>query len=199
MSYFASIYGGFRSLLTGLGITGRQIAGKSVTLRYPHVEPELSESFRSVIQLVRFEESGSHDCVACMQCVKICPSVCITIEGGKIEGIKGKRATRVEIDFALCSLCGLCLDTCPTDTLEWANLYDEAGKEREWVYDLLEPHRASEEQYLAERREIEAREAAEKAAKKAAIAKAQADKAAREAAAEEPASGEPEAEPGVQT
>ncbi len=185
MSYLGSIFSGFKTLLTGLGITGKEIGGKSVTELYPHVEPELPEAFRSVIQLVRFEESGSHDCVACMQCVKICPSTCITIEGGKIEGIKGKRASEFEIDFALCSLCGLCIDTCPTDTLEWANIYDDAGQEREWVYDLLKPHEAFEEQYLTTRRAIEAKEAAEKAAKKAAVAKAKAEKAASEAASQE--------------
>ncbi len=192
MSYIGSIVGGLRTLFTGLGITGKEIGGKAVTLRYPHEEPELSDAFRSVIQLVRFEETGSHDCVACMQCVKICPSVCITIEGGKVEGIKGKRATEFEIDFALCSLCGLCIDTCPTDTLEWSNIYDDAGPERDWIYDLLKPHEPYEEAYLAKRREIEAKEAAEKAAKREAAAKAKAEKAAREAAAEKDATDTPE-------
>jgi formate hydrogenlyase subunit 6/NADH:ubiquinone oxidoreductase subunit I len=197
MSYVGSIVSGFLTLLTGLGITARELGRKSVTLRYPHEEPKLSKSFRSVIQLVRFDKTGSHDCIACMQCEKICPSYCITIEGGRIEGLKGKRASEFEIDFAQCSLCGLCLDTCPTDTLEWANHYDEVGRERGWKYDLIEPHRGFEEQHRTNRREIEAKEAAEKAAKKAAAAKAKAEKEAKDAAADAPdAGGEsiPEAE-----
>ena len=185
MRYIGAILRGFRSLLTGLGITGREIGGKSVTLTYPHEEPELSDAFRSVIQLVRFDETGSHDCIACMQCEKICPSYCIKIEGERIEGLKGKRASSFELDFALCSLCGLCIDTCPTDTLEWAKLYDEAGRERQWLYDLIEPHRAFEDQYREKRRAIEAKEAAEKAAKKAAAARAKAEKEARDAASGE--------------
>ncbi|MHC5026872.1 MAG: 4Fe-4S binding protein [Planctomycetota bacterium] len=196
MSYFGSIVTGFRSLLTGLGITGREIGTKSVTLQYPHEEPELSESFRSVIQLVRFEETGSHDCIACMQCVKICPSDCIRIEGGKLDGIKKMRAWEFEIDFALCSLCGLCLDTCPTETLEWSNHYDDAGQERQWVYDLIAPHTTFEEQFRANAREKDAREAAEKAAKKEAAAKAKAEKAAREAAEAANKPDESEAGPG---
>jgi formate hydrogenlyase subunit 6/NADH:ubiquinone oxidoreductase subunit I len=195
MTYIGSIVHGFHTLLTGLRITGREIGGKAVTLRYPHEEPELSDAFRSVIQLVRFEETGSHDCVACMQCVKICPSVCITIEGGKVEGIKGKRATEFDIDFALCSLCGLCIDTCPTDTLEWSKIYDDAGPDREWVYDLLKPHEPFEEAYLTKRREKEAKEAAEKAAKREAAAKAKAEKAAREAAAEQDTPEKPDTTP----
>jgi len=191
MSYFGGIAKGFKSLLTGMGITGKEIGGKSVTLRYPHEEPELSGAFRSVIQLVRFEETGSHDCIACMQCVKICPSTCITIEGGKVEGIKGKRADLFEIDFALCSLCGLCVDTCPTETLEYSKHYDDAGPNRDWVYDLMKPHEAFEEQYLETRRVVEAKEAAEKAAaraaKAAAAAKAKAEKDALEAEQSNPA------------
>jgi len=196
MTYFGSLVHGFHTLLTGLRITGREIGGKAVTLQYPHEEPELSEAFRSVIQLVRFEETGSHDCVACMQCVKICPSYCITIEGTKIEGIKGKRAKEFEIDFALCSLCGLCIDTCPTDTLEWSKIYDEAGTEREWVYDLLKPHEPNEQAYLTKRREVEAKEAAEKAAKREAAAKAKAEKAAKEAEAQKDAPDKPETDGG---
>lgn len=172
MSYLSSIAGGLRTLLSGLGITAREAGRRSVTLEYPHEEPRLSGAFRSAIKLVRFEESDTHDCVACMQCVVICPSACITIEGEKLEGIKRKRATRVEMDFALCSLCGLCIDVCPTDTLEYSRLYDEAGTQRNWTFDLLDEFREGEEGYVRAQREKEAREAAEKEARRAAAAKA---------------------------
>ena len=184
MSYLGTIAGGFKSLLTGLGITARESRRAAVTLRYPHEKPELSKAYRSAIKLVRFEESETHDCVACMQCVHICPSFCITIEGEKLEGIKRKRATRVEMDFALCSMCGLCIDVCPTDTLEYSRIYDEAGEQRNWKFDLLDEFLDREAQYLVEQREKEAKEAAEKEAKRAAAA------AAKEAAAKAKAAKE---------
>ena len=68
MSYFTTIAGGLKSLVTGLGITARQMRRKPVTLTYPHVKPELSEAYRSLISLVQFEELETHDCIACMQC-----------------------------------------------------------------------------------------------------------------------------------
>ena len=175
MSYFTTIAEGFRSLLVGLGITARQSRRKAVTLRYPHEKPELSKAYRSAIKLVQFQETQTHDCIACMQCVNICPSFCITIEGEKPDGIKRKRATRVEMDFALCSLCGLCIDTCPTETLEYSTIYDEAAAHRNWKFDLLDEFRAREDSFLAEQRE---KEAAEAAAKAAAAAAAKAAKAA---------------------
>lgn len=174
MNLVSRVPSGFRTLLTGLGVTFRQIFKRRVTLQYPHEKPELSGAYRSLIKLVRFDELDSHDCVACMQCVKICPSACITIEGGKVEGIKRKRATRFEVDFALCSLCGLCVDVCPTDTLEYSKLYDEAGYEREWVYDLLAEFRAQEPDFIERQKVAEAQEAAEKEAKRLAAEKAKA-------------------------
>ncbi len=183
MNYFTSIATGFHSLLTGLGITVRHIRRKNVTLQYPHQKPELTKAYRSLISLVQFDELESHDCVACMQCVKICPSFCIEIEGGKVEGIKRKRASLFEVDFALCSLCGLCVDVCPTDTLEYSKLYDEADNRRDWVFDLLDPFRDFEAEFVEKQRVSDAKEAEAKAAKKAAALKAKAEKEAAQAKA----------------
>lgn len=164
---------GFLSLLTGMWVTFRRIFKRPVTLIYPHKKPDLSPAFRSAIALVRFDETGSHDCVACLQCQVICPSYCITIEGDKPEGLKKKRATKFDVDYALCSLCGLCLDVCPTVTLEYSKVYDVADYRPDaFVYDLLEPYRAGEDQFLA---------AARKQAEVAALAKAEAAKAAKAA------------------
>lgn len=183
MGYLEAITTGLKTLATGLGITFRHAVQKPVTLQYPKEKPELSKAYRSAIQLVRFEESATHDCVACLQCVKICPSHCIDIEGGKVEGIKKKRAEKVEMDFALCSLCGLCIDVCPTETLEYSKIYDEAGTNRNWVFDLLKDFREGEPAFRERQREIEEAEAAEKEAKKAAAAAAKAAKEAKEAKA----------------
>jgi formate hydrogenlyase subunit 6/NADH:ubiquinone oxidoreductase subunit I len=165
---------GAKSLLTGLGITfgemWRTVVGKkAVTLQYPHEKPVLSGAYRSAIKLIRFEETGTHDCVACLACEQICPSFCIKIDGEKVEGMKKQRATTFTMDFALCSLCGLCLDVCPTTTLEYSKLYDEAGYTRNWNMDLLQPFRAGEEQFRAEQRAREAEAAAEKARAAAAL------------------------------
>lgn len=189
MSVVGRIGKGVGSLVGGLWITLRELGAtlfrrKKVTLQYPHEQPELTRAYRSAIQLIRFDETGSHDCVACLACQRVCPSSCISIEGGKVEGIKKKRASKFEMDFALCSLCGLCIDVCPTTTLEYSRLYDEAGYQRNWKYDLLAEFRAKEEQFIAEQR---AREEAEAEAKKKAAEEkkkaAAAAKAAKEAAA----------------
>jgi len=186
-----AVFAGFWSLIVGLGVTIRHLfrttlGRKKVTEVYPHKEPELPPAFRSAIKLIRFEETNSHDCVGCKACERICPSFCISVDGDKVEGIRKKRATHFEMDFALCSLCGLCLDACPTDTLEYSRIYDEVGYTRHWVHDLLEPFNDYEEQFVEEQRDREEKEAEEekrKAAEKKAAAAAA--KAAKEQAAAE--------------
>lgn len=188
MGYLTKLGAGAKSLLTGMGITANEFyqtlfRRKSVTLKYPHETPKLSPAYRSAIKLIRFKETGSHDCVACKACERICPSYCIKIDGGKVEGIKKKRASVFEMDFSLCSLCGLCIDSCPTDTLEYSRSYDEAGYNRDWTVDLLQEFRDKEAAFVEEQRVREKRLADEKAAKAAKAKEAKAAKAAAAAAA----------------
>ncbi len=168
---------GLKALLVGLGVTIRHMFRKPVTQQYPHEKPEMSAGFRSAIQLIRFDETDSHDCVACLQCEQICPSFCIKVEGEKVEGIKKKRATVFDMDFALCSLCGLCLDVCPTTTLEYSKSYDLVSYSPDaFTFDLLKEFRDGEEQFRDEQR---VREVAAKAAKEAEKKKKAAEKAAK--------------------
>ena len=181
MNYLRRIIVGLASLIAGMWVTLKNMFRRPVTEQYPREKPEMSDAFRSAIALVRFDKTGTHDCVACMQCVNICPSFCITIEGEKHPGMKRKRATLFEVDYSLCSVCGLCIDVCPTDTLTYSKIYDAAGYRRdEFVYDLLEPYRAGEQAYLQQVRE---QAEAEAAAKAAAAEKAKAAKAAKAAGA----------------
>ena len=115
----------------------------------------MSKAYRSAIKLIRFDETNSHDCVGCKACERICPSFCISVDGDKVDGIRKKRATHFEMDFALCSLCGLCIDACPTDTLEYSRLYDEVGYTRHWKHDLLKDFNAYETQFVEEQRSRE--------------------------------------------
>jgi len=168
MRYFQRVSVGGLSLLKGMAVTFINMFRRPVTETYPHQEPELTEAFRSAITLLRFPETNTHDCIACMQCVRICPSFCITIDGTRHAGVKGKRAERFDVDYALCSLCGLCLDVCPTDTLGYSKVYDVVSYERDaFTFDLLEAFREDEARYIARVQAESAAAEAEKAARKA--------------------------------
>lgn len=169
MTHLGHVVSGVDSLVKGMSVTIRNMFRRPVTELYPHQKPELPPAFRSAITLVQFDATGTHDCIACMLCVRICPSYCIEIEGIRHEGVKGMRAEKFDVDYALCSVCGLCLDVCPTDTLGYSRMYDVVGFRRDgFVFDLLEEFRADEAAYV---RKLQAEHEAARAAKRTADAR----------------------------
>src|SRR3569832_2517219 len=93
-----------RGLLTGLGVTLRNLARRSVTVHYPDALPELPPRSRGVIALME------ENCTVCMLCSRECPSWCIYIDSHKEEvvvpGAARSRQRNVldkfAIDFSLC-------------------------------------------------------------------------------------------------
>ena len=47
-------------------------------------------------------------CIHCMQCVALCPDLCIPVKEGK----------RLETDFDYCKGCGICAAVCPVKCIE---------------------------------------------------------------------------------
>ena len=67
-----------------------------------------------------------------------CPSGCITVNSEKREGVKGLVLVSYHLDFTKCSLCGICVEVCPTTALGFSAEYELAGFDpNEFRYDLL--------------------------------------------------------------
>jgi NADH-quinone oxidoreductase subunit I len=140
MSLLRQVWLGAKSLVIGMKVTGYHMVRKNIVMQYPHARPDVTD-WAGPIELVTFPETGTHDCIACNACVRICPSDCIDVEGKRPEGTKKLRATKFLIDFSTCSLCGLCIDVCPTYTLKYSSRYDEAMYTRpDTINDLLAPY-----------------------------------------------------------
>lgn len=69
------------------------------------------------------------NCTSCMICARECPSWCITIDShtepiADLPPGARERTTNVldrfAIDWSLCMFCGICVEECPFDALEWA-------------------------------------------------------------------------------
>lgn len=139
MGLVGEVIQGSWSLITGMGVTIRRCARRSVTVQYPRKRLEMSPGYRGHIEFVRFEESGSHHCVACGTCVRFCPTQVIKVQGEKPRARAPKRAALYFIDFSHCSLCGLCVANCPTRTLKFSTEYEMAHACRwEGVVDLMQ-------------------------------------------------------------
>lgn len=138
MAAVREVWIGFVSLLTGMRVTIGQFFKPSITTQYPWEKPKIPARFRGHIELVRDPATGMSLCIACKACEKACPSDCILVEGLKREGEKKKSATEFELDFTKCSLCGSCVEVCPTKALRFSRDYNLASTRREdFYYDLL--------------------------------------------------------------
>jgi NADH-quinone oxidoreductase subunit I len=108
------------STLKGLRVTGTASLRAETTVQYPEVRPDLAPRFRG------FPEVDLDTCIVCHLCEKVCPTSCIHIEDiihGPAHGeeaapdapkVKKKEAVVFNINAAICMVCGLCEEACPT-------------------------------------------------------------------------------------
>jgi NADH-quinone oxidoreductase subunit I len=141
-----------QGLVKGLAVTLKTMLRPSVTVRYPHVKPNLPARTRGVIAL------KEANCTVCYKCSRECPDWCIYIDAHKEthEPAGGGRARsakvldRFAIDYALCMYCGICVEVCPFDALFWspeyeysepriAELLHDKDKLGEWMDTVPEP------------------------------------------------------------
>ncbi len=168
---FAEALKGLKSLLVGLGITGKEFAKPGVTVHYPRkvVKSEDLVTFRGHIELVGSKKDpATPPCITCMMCMSVCPSGCIKIikhpppkkdpEAEKTappeayaSGLEPKtKAPPPEkqkpvktpkgfiLDYNYCSLCGLCVQSCPVDSLRFSTeVYIADPSKKTFVYDLV--------------------------------------------------------------
>lgn len=84
-------------------------------------------------------------CTSCLICVQECPTWCISLDSHHEEvsepGARRPRTVSVlddfRIDYGLCMYCGICVDLCPFDALEWRPRVGYQAEERdELVHDI---------------------------------------------------------------
>ena len=136
-NYLKLIVTGAYSLAVGMGITLRHAFRRPVTVNYPYESLRLPPRFRGHIQL-RCDEAGQPKCIVCLACQRACPSNCIQVDGQKPEGGTRKVPTTYTLDFTTCSLCGLCVESCKFDALEFSRDFNLASLNKgDFVMDLL--------------------------------------------------------------
>jgi NADH-quinone oxidoreductase subunit I len=131
VSAIRDTYQGFKSLLIGMRITGREAAKPILTVQYPRETLPMPPRFRGHIQLVFDAETGRAKCTACGLCARACPSGCIEVDGLRREGEKKKSVSKYVLDFTKCSLCGSCVEICASDAVDFSKDYNVVSLNRD--------------------------------------------------------------------
>jgi len=104
-----------RELRAGMGLTGKRLFTRKITVQYPEEKTPQSPRFRGLHALRRYP-NGEERCIACKLCEAVCPALAITIEAEeRADGTR--RTTRYEIDLFKCIYCGFCEESCPVDSI----------------------------------------------------------------------------------
>jgi NADH-quinone oxidoreductase subunit I len=121
---------GMKGLLKGLGVTLQSMTKKKVTTSYPDVPIVMPDRFRGI---QHFEPDK---CIVCNQCVRVCPTECITLTGkaNPDPEKKGKVIDTYDINFEICILCDLCTEVCPTEAIVMTGNFELASYSRDDLF-----------------------------------------------------------------
>jgi NADH-quinone oxidoreductase subunit I len=157
---------GLWSLVVGLKITGVELFKPWLTVHYPRQEVDNLTGYRGHIELMpATDDPLTARCIMCWKCVEICPSRCNSLrlhakgeEAGADPGLllapevkspysahlapPPDKIERVldsyRLNYSLCSLCGLCVQSCPVDAIRFSrNSYLVGTTRQSFELDLL--------------------------------------------------------------
>jgi NADH-quinone oxidoreductase subunit I len=115
-------------LRKGLGMTGRHLFRRKITVQYPEEKTPQSRRFRGLHALRRYP-NGEERCIACKLCEAVCPALAITIEAEERED-GTRRTTRYDIDLFKCIYCGFCEESCPVDSIVETRIFEYSFENR---------------------------------------------------------------------
>jgi len=124
---------------------GGYVRGKPETfvVQWPEEQVDYPDAFRGMPVLVELD-NGQPRCVACGLCEFACPTDCITIVPGELEGAGIERyPEEFDIDMSRCMFCGLCEEACPEEAIVMSRNVEISAFDRETMLfrksDLLVP------------------------------------------------------------
>lgn len=128
--YFSGLFGGIKSLLTGMRVTWGELWTKKVTEQYPENRATLviPDRFRGEL-VMPHDENNEHACTACGICQINCPNGTIEVISKTIETEDGKKKKILDrhiYDLGKCTFCNLCVITCPQDAIIFTNTFENA-------------------------------------------------------------------------
>ena len=128
--YFSEAAKGFKSLVDGMVVTGKELVTPKITEQYPENRAtlEIADRFRAELTLI-YDKEGHHRCIGCGICQMNCPNGTIQLTTKMVDLPDGKKKRKLDkymYDLGSCTFCMLCVTTCPQDALEFSNDFEQA-------------------------------------------------------------------------
>ena len=141
--YFSDLFGGIKSLLTGMKVTGKYFIRSPkeiVTQQYPDNRDTLVmfDRFKGEV-IMPHNDKNEHRCTGCGICEMNCPNGSIEIiSKWEIIDEKKKKAIDQHIyHLGMCTFCGLCVKTCPSKALAFGQGFEHALTNRDGLNKIL--------------------------------------------------------------
>ncbi len=139
--YLSEVFGGLRSLLTGMRRTGYYFTHHKniITQQYPNEKPVLAERFRGEVVMLH-DDNNEHACTGCTACELACPNATIKIVTKfdmTPEGKKKKAIDKFVYHLELCTMCNLCVEACPTGAITMAPNFEHSVLNRNELTKVL--------------------------------------------------------------
>ncbi|MFH0945591.1 MAG: NADH-quinone oxidoreductase subunit I [Planctomycetota bacterium] len=119
----------FKSVISGLIYTFKNLFKKKITRCYPEVKLVPTPALHGVPVLVMNEE-GHPRCVACGLCEYVCPPHAIEIHGTETDRPIERMPKTFTIDYLRCIECGYCEEACPEEAIVMSQDYELVGASR---------------------------------------------------------------------
>ncbi len=144
VKYIHDVWSGFRSLLTGMKVTGGYALRhhkEKITQQYPDNKDtlELPERFRGEVVMIH-DEHNEHACTGCTACELACPNATIKIVTKfdvQPDGKKKKAIDKFVYHLELCTFCNLCIEACPTNAIKMAQTFEHSVTDRTQLTKIL--------------------------------------------------------------
>lgn len=122
--------------IKGLWVTLTEMFRKPVTASYPDEHLPIAPRYMGFPGLTWDDQVGEPYCVACMVCVRNCPTQCMKATMKDNPLAKEGKSTRrkivdtFEINHGRCILCGICVEVCNFDAIEMTHEHELSKYER---------------------------------------------------------------------
>ena len=128
--YIKDVYGAVKSLLTGMKLTGYYFTHHKeiITQEYPdnRATLKIADRFKGEVWMPH-DENNEHACTGCSSCEIACPNGTIKIISKNVVNAEGKKKKAIDehiYRLDMCTMCGLCVEACPTDAIHMRNTFE---------------------------------------------------------------------------